>query len=99
MKKTLLLILMAVVLGVATAAILQLIYGPSYGLLSGEDGWLPDGSGGWAKHGSPESAPPAQTSMVMPTFLVWLPLILPLALIVTTWGLRGLKRSRPRVAG
>jgi hypothetical protein len=75
------LIIAAVAIAVLTSLVISAIYGPSYSFLTGEDNWLPDGKGGWFKHGHPPGPPPSQPSVVVPVYIEWLPVILPLLLI------------------
>jgi hypothetical protein len=56
---------------------LQVIYGPSYGFLSGEDSWVPDGQGGWEKHGEPSDPPPTEPSRNVPIGVRYIPIFVP----------------------
>ncbi len=77
-----LLILAAVFLYLIPALILQLTYGPSYGLLSFNDNWVPDGNGGWKAEGFPGTFRPSQPSVNVPIFLKLIPVTLPVLLIL-----------------
>lgn len=61
---------------------LKVIYGPSYGFLSGEDSWVSDGGGGWEKHGEPAEPPPAGPSRNVPIGVRYIPIFVPGLLLV-----------------
>lgn len=82
MRKHLLLLTGVVLLYLISALGLQAVYGPSYGLWSGDDRWEPDGEGGWIKRGNPQEPPPDQPSVYIPIGLLYLPIFLPAALLV-----------------
>jgi hypothetical protein len=82
MRKRLILLVAVILLYMIPSAVLQAIYGPSFGFLSGEDCWMPDGSGGWVKHGAPLSPMPGQPSVDVPISVRYIPILLPGALLV-----------------
>lgn len=77
MRNKVLFLIAIVLLFLIPSLILQGIYGPSYGFLSGEDYWQPDGSGGWVKHGQPDGPPPDQPSVNVPIWVRYVPILLP----------------------
>ncbi len=77
MRNTLFLLVGVIALYLVLAVGLQIIYGPSYGFLSGEDCWRPDGQGGWVKHGEPSDPPPAEPSQNIPIPVQYLPIFVP----------------------
>ena len=78
----LLLFLGALLLYFTPAVTLQLTYGPSYGILSFDNHWVPDGNGGWRAEGFPGTFRPSQPSVNVPVFLRLIPVILPVLLIL-----------------
>jgi len=64
------------------AITLQLTYGPSYGILSFNNHWVPDTHGGWKAEGFPGTFRPSQPSVNVPLFLRLIPVILPVLLIL-----------------
>jgi hypothetical protein len=82
MRNAVLLLLGVVFLYLASSLVLQAVYGPSYGFLQGEDGWIPDGQGGWGKHGNPATPPPGVPSVHVPLLVHYLPIFLPALLLV-----------------
>ncbi len=82
MRNAVLLLLGVVFLFLASSLALQAIYGPSYGFLQGEDGWIPDGQGGWVKHGNPDTPPPGVPSVHVPLLVHYVPIFLPALLLV-----------------
>lgn len=64
------------------AVILQLTYGPSYGMLSFNNHWIPDGNSGWKAEGFPGTFRPSQPSVNVPVFLGLIPVILPILLVL-----------------
>ncbi|MEW6412505.1 MAG: hypothetical protein AB1483_08545 [Candidatus Zixiibacteriota bacterium] len=88
-----------VLLYLIPSLILQGIYGPSFGFLSGEDCWQPDGEGGWVRHGEPSSPPPDQPSVNVPLWVYYIPIFLPgmvLFLFLFTPLSRHLDSARPQ---
>ena len=77
-----LLILGALLLYLIPAVTLQLNYGPSYGILSFNDHWVPDTHGGWKAEGFPGTFRPSEPSVNMPIFLRLIPVILPVLLVL-----------------
>lgn len=77
MRNSLFLLVGVIALYLVLALGLQVIYGPSYGFLSGEDCWQPDGNGGWVKHGAPSGPPPAEPSRNIPIPVQYLPIFVP----------------------
>jgi hypothetical protein len=82
MKNKLILLVVIIALFLVTSLALNLIYGPSFPFLAGEDCWMPDGTGGWCAHGHPSDPPPDQPSVAVPLVLVYLPIFLPAALLI-----------------
>ncbi len=69
------------------SAILQGIYGPSYGFLAGENCWVPDGEGDWTERGTPVDPKPDEASVDVPIGVRYIPIFLPgLALILVMFG-------------
>lgn len=62
--------------------VLQTVYGPSYGFLSGENYWRPDGNFGWVETGHPAGSPPDQPSVNVPTAVRYVPIFLPAVLLI-----------------
>ena len=77
MRKKLLFLTAVILLYLIPSLILQGIYGPSYGFLSGEDCWLPDGKGGWVPHGLPDWPAPGEPSVIVPMGVRYIPIFLP----------------------
>ncbi len=77
-----LLILGVLLLYFIPAVTLQLTYGPSYGLLSFNNHWVPDDNGGWRAEGFPGTFRPSEPSVNVPVFLRLIPVILPVLLIL-----------------
>ncbi|UCE23602.1 MAG: hypothetical protein JSU74_09895 [Candidatus Zixiibacteriota bacterium] len=77
MRNKVLFLMVIVLLYLVPSLILQGIYGPSYGFMSGEDYWQPDGEGGWVKHGQPSSPPPDEPSVNVPMWVRYIPIFLP----------------------
>ena len=77
-----LLLIGVILLYVIPSLILDAVYGPSYGFLSGEDCWEPDSKGGWVMHGQPTKPPPEEPSVVVPLSLYYVPILLPAALLI-----------------
>ena len=82
MKKILILLFVIIILYLASSYILNLVYGESYPLLSGEDCWLPDGEGGWIQHGQPAGDPPDEVSVVVPILVRYIPIFLPALVLI-----------------
>jgi hypothetical protein len=82
MKNNLILLAAIIVLYLVPSLILQVVYGPSFGFMSGEDSWVSDGHGGWAKHGNPADPAPADPSVEVPVGVRYIPIFLPAALLV-----------------
>lgn len=82
MRKNVLLLIGIILLYLIPSMVLQGIYGPSYGFLSGEDSWIPDGNGGWKKHGEPNSPAPQQPSVNIPIYVRYIPIFLPGLLLI-----------------
>ncbi len=64
------------------AVILQITYGPSYGMLSFDNHWVPDANGGWQAKGFPGTFRPSQPSVNVPSLLRLIPVVLPVLLIL-----------------
>ncbi|UCG61765.1 MAG: hypothetical protein JSV52_00295 [Candidatus Zixiibacteriota bacterium] len=77
MRNKVIFLFAVVLLYLVPSLILQGIYGPSYGLWSGEDCWVPDGSGGWVEHGHPRTPPPDEPSVDVPMWVRYIPIFLP----------------------
>ena len=77
MRNKLIFLVAIILLYLIPSLILQGIYGPSYGFMSGEDCWQPDGTGGWAKHGNPQEPQPSEPSVNVPMWAWYLPILLP----------------------
>ncbi len=77
MRRQLILLATLVSLYLISSWILSEVYGPSYGFLTGEDSWVPDGQGGWTAHGQPAEAMPAEPSVFVPLWAMYLPILLP----------------------
>jgi len=73
------------------ALALQALYGPSYGLLQGEDCWLPDGDGGWTPHGTPSQPQPDEPSVLLPFYMNYLPYVSSVLFLVVAF-----RRLKPR---
>jgi hypothetical protein len=82
MKKNLYLLAGVIALYLVSSVVLQGIYGPSYGFLSGEDCWVADNSGGWVKHGNPTDPMPTGPSVDVPLGMRYVPIFLPAALLI-----------------
>ncbi len=82
MKARVYLLIALVLLYLIPSLILQAVYGPSYGFMSGEDRWIPDGSGGWVMHGEPTAPMPTEASKDIPILLPYLPIFLPSFLLI-----------------
>ncbi|HKK21864.1 MAG TPA: hypothetical protein VJ983_10360 [candidate division Zixibacteria bacterium] len=82
MKRTVLLLVAVILLYLIPSVILQAVYGPSYGFLSGENSWIPDGQGGWTAHGTPSGEAPTTPSVNVPIALRYLPIFLPAVLLI-----------------
>ena len=82
MKSNLILLLGVIILYLIPSLILQGVYGPSYGFMSGEDSWVSDGHGGWAKYGNPDSPAPTAPSVEVPVGVRYIPIFLPAALLI-----------------
>ena len=82
MKNRFYLLIALVLLYLIPALILQAVYGPSYGFLSGEDRWIPDGHGGWEMYGHPTDPMPQVPSENIPLLLPYLPIFLPAFLLI-----------------
>jgi len=77
MKKNIYLLLVLIGLFLGISLVLNVIYGPSYPFLQGEDCWLPDGDGGWLAHGSPADPMPDIASENVPLVVPYLPFLIP----------------------
>jgi hypothetical protein len=77
MRNKVLFLIAVILLYLIPSLVLQGIYGPSYGFLSGEDCWQPDGKGGWVEHGQPQTPPPDQPSVNVPMGVRYIPIFLP----------------------
>lgn len=82
MKKNLYLLAGIIFLYLASSAVLQGIYGQSFGFLNGEDYWAPDNAGGWVKHGNPTSPMPVEPSVDVPVLVRYIPIFLPATLLI-----------------
>jgi len=82
MKRQVLLLVTVIGLYLVISLLLQGLYGPSYGFLSGEDSWRPDGQGDWVKHGEPLAPPPDQPSVSVPVLVRYLPVFIPGLILV-----------------
>ena len=82
MRNNLILLVTVVLLYVISSLILQAIYGPSYGFMSGEDCWVPNGEGGWVEHGNPEKPSPTEPSVNVPVGVRYIPLFLPAIVLI-----------------
>ncbi|MCK4632433.1 MAG: hypothetical protein KAT79_04130 [candidate division Zixibacteria bacterium] len=82
MRNHVILLIAVFLLYLVPSVILQTIYGPSYGFLSGEDCWQPDDSGGWVKHGYPTNPPPTEPSVLVPVGVRYVPIFLAAAVLV-----------------
>ncbi len=82
MRNHVILLIAVFLLYLIPSVILQTVYGPSYGFLSGEDCWQPDDSGGWVKHGAPSVPPPAEPSVSVPIGVRYIPIFLAAAVLV-----------------
>ena len=82
MRRNLFLLLGIILLYLVPSLMLSIVYGPSYGVLSGEDCWIPDAKGGWQQHGHPAGPAPAEPSVEIPMAAQYLPLLLPAALLI-----------------
>ena len=82
MKNRFYLLIALVLLYLIPALILQAVYGPSYGFMSGEDRWIPDGRGGWEMYGHPTDPMPQVPSENIPLLLPYLPIFLPAFLLI-----------------
>jgi hypothetical protein len=82
MKPRVLLLIALVLLYLIPSLVLQAVYGPSYGFLSGDDRWEPDGSGGWVMRGSPTDPMPDEPSEYIPILLLYLPIFLPAFVLI-----------------
>ena len=82
MKNNLILLVGVIILYLVPSLILQGLYGPSYGFMSGEDSWVGDGHGGWIKHGNPDSPAPESPSIEVPVGVRYIPIFLPAALLI-----------------
>ena len=99
MRNAVVLLVSLVGLFLLASLVLQLVYGPSYPFLSGEDCWFPDGHGGWVEHGRPSGPKPAEPSVEVPLFVQYLPIFLPavvLALFLFTPLSRHIERRPPQ---
>ena len=98
MRNNVILLIVVILLYLIPSLILQAVYGPSYGFLSGEDRWQPDGSGGWVKHGHPADPAPTEPSVLVPIGVRYIPIFLPalvLILFLFTPLSRKLETRRP----
>ncbi|MCP4603448.1 MAG: hypothetical protein GY847_23505 [Proteobacteria bacterium] len=77
MRNSVFLLVAIIALHLALALGLQVMYGPSYGFMAGEDCWKPDGQGGWMKHGEPSAPSPAEPSQDIPIPVQYLPIFVP----------------------
>jgi hypothetical protein len=82
MNKNLYLLAGIIVLYLVSSVILQGVYGPSFGFLSGEDCWVADNSGGWVKHGNPTGPMPTEASVNVPLGVRYIPIFLPALLLI-----------------
>ena len=82
MRNAVLLLMGIVFLFLASALLLQAIYGPSYGFFQGEDRWIPDDRGGWVKHGNPATSQPSVPSVHVPLVVHYVPIFLPALLLI-----------------
>lgn len=82
MRKHIILLTAVIVLYFVPSLILQAIYGPSFGFLSGEDCWVPNGNGGWFPHGQPLMPPPDVPSVNVPMVLRYIPIFAPGLLLI-----------------
>jgi hypothetical protein len=98
MRKYALLMLVAVILFVVPSLILDAVYGPSYGFLSGEDCWVADGSGGRVKHGNPDDPPPQPASVNVSCFERSIPVALPILYLIVFFLIRGIRGEPARSA-
>lgn len=100
MRNRVLFLIAIILLFVIPSLILEAIYGPSYGFLSGEDSWEPDGNGGWVQHGHPDGPPPSEPSVNVPIGVRYIPILLPglvLFLFLFTPLSRHLESKREKV--
>lgn len=81
-KKNLYLLAGIIALYLVSSIILQGIYGPSFGFLTGEDCWVADNSGGWVKHGNLTVPMPTEPSVNVPLGVRYVPIFLPAALLI-----------------
>jgi len=82
MRNAVLLLLGIIILYLLSSLVLQGIYGPSYGFLTGEDSWVPDGQGGWGRHGNPAGPQPQVPSVDVPLMVRYVPIFVPALLLV-----------------
>ena len=82
MRNNMILLVTVILLHVISSLILQAIYGPSYGFMSGEDCWVPDGKSGWVEHGKPDEPPPPEPSVNVPVGVRYIPLFLPAIVLI-----------------
>jgi len=82
MRNIIIFLIVVVLLYLIPSLILQAVYGPSYGFLSGENHWVPDGYGGWQKQGEPTELPPTIPSVNVPLWAKYIPLFLPGFLVI-----------------
>ncbi len=98
MRNKVIFLIAVILLYLTPSLILQGIYGPSYGFLSGEDCWQPDGQSGWVQHGHPQSQQPSEPSVNVPMWVRYVPIFLPgliLFLFLFTPLSRHLESPRP----
>ena len=82
MRNAVLLLVTIIALFLLSSLALEVIYGPSYGFLQGEDCWVPDGNGGWLKHGHPDGPPPSRPSVDVPVGVRYIPIFLPALVLI-----------------
>ncbi|MFQ5499988.1 MAG: hypothetical protein ACE5FH_09985 [Candidatus Zixiibacteriota bacterium] len=81
MKRSVFLLAALVLLYLVPALILEGAYGESYALFSGSGYWSPDGQGGWIEVGNATEPEPEVRSKLIPLPLLYLPLVLPAAVL------------------
>ena len=82
MGKRFLLLAIIIALYLVLSFGLNLVYGPSYPFLAGEDSWQPDGQGGWRAHGHPTDPTPGVPSVEVPLLLHYLPIFVPALVLI-----------------
>lgn len=98
MRNNLLLLAGVIILYLVPSLILQGVYGPSYGFMSGDNYWSPDGKGGWMKHGAPDTPAPVEASVDVPVAVRYIPIFLPAILLILFLFTPLGRRLQPRPA-